>query len=444
MPKNTVLICSPSYAVRGGVESIINDLTRELPSRGWDAVLGLAKGSHFNDVSRYREAHRDLPIVEIDGTRGTRQARVDALKTIIRRVKPDIVLSARIYDVFPAVSSLKSTGKSPRLAITIQGYESQYFYDAHLYRDNLDLCVAAGNMISKAAVEWCGLPEERVVSIPGVVRPPFCEPTPRRLGEQLHIGYVGRLDQSDKRVLDLVSLVRFLDQTDLRYLFRVVGDGTEREVMCESLKDQIAQGRLVFEGWKNHTQLYEEVYPNLDCFVNFSPAEGVSVGGGEAMAHGVVPVVSQCIGIKTEQQYVEGVNSLTFPVGDIATASGNILRLWDEPGLLTRLSSEAARRMRDGRYSFSSVIDSWADAFDRCLAQPPRTGALPSVSPAKDGRLASMGFPPAVAQHLRNFVGRRHNHADPGGEWPTGSGLLTEDAATEIMRFAAEYENSRC
>src|SRR5258708_3246469 len=111
MPKNTVLICSPSYAVRGGVESIINDLSRELPKRGWNAVLGLGKGGHFNDVSRYRKAYHDLPIVEIDGTRGTQQARVDALKAIIRRVRPDIVLSARIYDVFPAVSSLKKTGK---------------------------------------------------------------------------------------------------------------------------------------------------------------------------------------------------------------------------------------------------------------------------------------------------------------------------------------------
>jgi glycosyltransferase involved in cell wall biosynthesis len=442
MPKKTVLICSPSFALRGGVESIINDLCHELPHYGWTVVLGLGKGSRFNDVSRYSETYPDLPIVEIDGTQGTQPSRVAALKATIKKVKPDIVLSARIYDAYAAVNSLKRTAGVPRLAITIQGYEPPYFYDARLYRESIDLCVAAGNMIRAAAIDWSGLPDERVVSIPAVVRPPYETPLPRRLGDKLRIGYVGRLDQSDKRILDLIPFIKLLGKGGLKYSFRVVGDGAEKAELVENLKDEVARGEVVFDGWKEHAQLYRQVYPELDCVVNFSPAEGVSVVGGEAMAHGAVPVFSQFVGMKAEGQYIDGVNSLTFPVGDIALAAENIKRLVSEPGLLARLSSEAAFRMHKGRYSFKGVISAWAESFDRCLMQPSRIGERPRINVPADGRLTRMGLPPSFAQRIRHLVGRKQIHSDPGSEWPTGSGRATESECRDLMRFAFEHENS--
>ena len=68
---NTVLICSPSSSLHGGVENIIKDLCNELPARGWKATLALGRGTHFNNVDAYRKEYPDLPIVEIDGTGGT-------------------------------------------------------------------------------------------------------------------------------------------------------------------------------------------------------------------------------------------------------------------------------------------------------------------------------------------------------------------------------------
>ncbi|MDQ5846449.1 MAG: glycosyltransferase family 4 protein [Acidobacteriota bacterium] len=440
MPTKTLLICSPSFALRGGVESIINDLCRELPHLGWNVVLGLGKGSRFNDVSKYRQTYPDLPIVEIDGTRGTRLSRVAALKTVIRKINPAIVLSARVYDTYAAVNELKTDNGSPRLAITIQSYEPHYFYDARSFRESVDLCVAAGNMIQAAATNWSGLPVDRVVSIPSVVRPPNRTTSPRRLGDQIRIGYVGRLDQSDKRILDLVPLIKHLERLGLAYHFRVVGDGPDRISLIEDIGSEIALGRVQFLGWKDHAHLYEHVYPELDCVVNFSPAEGVSVVGGEAMAHGVVPVFSEFIGIKTEGQYLNEINCLTFPVGDVDRAARNIQRLGTEPGLLTRLSREAAVRMHKGRYSFKDVMSAWAGSLDHCLEQSPRNGTMPDLGLPADGRLTRIGLPPATAQRVRDLMGRKYRHNDPGSEWPSGSGLMTEEAAKEVLQFGRSHE----
>jgi len=440
MPKNTVLICSPSYAVRGGVESIINDLSHELPKRGWNAVLGLGKGSRFNDVEAYRRAHPDLATVEIDGTKGTRPGRLKALTRVVEDIHPDIVISARLFDACEAVSFLKHHRRAPRFALMVRGYEPHYLFDARLYKNNIDLCVVDGNLLAAACVTWCGLDSDRVVSIPGRIRLPKAPVKPRTGGNNLRIGYVGRLTQSDKRVLDIVPLVRRLDEIGFAYTLSIVGEGSQGSELRGCLMPQVLEGKVSFLGWKQNEELYESVYPGLDCFINCSPSEGVTISGREAMVHGVVPVVSRFIGLKTEGQYLHEFNSLTFPVGDVEAAVANFERLAREPRLLFRLS-ENAIRSQTGRYTFTGAMDAWAEALDRCMEHPPRVGPAPILSLPTDGRLTRMGLSPEKAQRLRDLLGRRHVHSDAGSEWPTGSGLLTEDVATEIMRFAAEYEN---
>ena len=44
-----LLICNISRSLQGGVENIVADLVRKLPSRGIDPVVGLTKGARYND-----------------------------------------------------------------------------------------------------------------------------------------------------------------------------------------------------------------------------------------------------------------------------------------------------------------------------------------------------------------------------------------------------------
>ena len=128
-----IVIFSPSYATGGGVETIIHDLCRTLPSRGWNPILALAQGASFNCVDRYRDLHPDLPIVAVDGTKGTRQARLEALTNTIKSLSPDIVLSFRLFDAYFAAALEKQHRKNLRLAIAIRGYEPHYLFDARLF-----------------------------------------------------------------------------------------------------------------------------------------------------------------------------------------------------------------------------------------------------------------------------------------------------------------------
>jgi glycosyltransferase involved in cell wall biosynthesis len=434
-----LLICSPSLAIYGGVESIVAEVCRQLPAFGWDVVLGLGNGGRFNDVERYREAYPDLPVVEIEGTRGTRQGRREGLLKAIRVVSPDVVLIARVFDAYPVVSALKRKRGAPRLAVTIQAYEPQYVFDARLFERHIDLCVTSGEMLRRVSVEWAGLPEERVVSVPGGVRAPDVPVSPREGGDVLRLGYVGRLDPGQKRIGDLVALLEIFERWSLRYRMEIVGTGPAEAELQARLAQLVEVGRVSFHGWLTGHALYHKIYPELDCLVHFAHTEGVTIAPREAMAHGVVPVVSRFIGLAVERQFVHEMNALTFPVGDVEAAAACVRRLFEEPGLLRRLSESAMQSQR-GRYSSEGAMRAWAEAFDRCLEQPARTGDLPRVPFAPDGRLTRSGVPPWLAQRVRDLLGRRHDHTDPGSEWPTGSGLMTPEAADSIRCFGESLE----
>ena len=231
-----------------------------------------------------------------------------------------------------------------------------------------------------------------------------------------------------------------MDRNAVDYTLDIIGAGPSETELLQRLTGWIANGRVKFHGWQSKEQLYGEFLPNMDCFIHFAHTEGITIAPREAMAHGVVPVISQFAGLHAEQHFVHERNCLTFPVGDFEAAAINIKRLISDPGLFRRLANNALAS-QTGKYIFAGSMDAWAEAFDRCLEQPSATGATPNLNHPPDGRLTRLGLPPRVAQRVRDLFGRRQIHNDPGSEWPTGSGLMTAETAEEILQFGRDYES---
>jgi glycosyltransferase involved in cell wall biosynthesis len=414
-----VLIVTPSAYLRGGVETIIHDLCRELPHLGWCSELGLAAGERFHLVSRYRVAYPEVTLHPILPRFPTRRARVEAIIRVVRDVAPDIVVAARIADAYEAVARLKLAGKAPRLGIAVRGLEAQYVHDVSAYRDFIDACFVDGRLIERACIELASIDRARVFNLPGGVRPSLLPPGPRVPGEVLRIGYVGRLAQADKRVLDLIGLVERLEQADLPFMLSVIGDGPEAAALKGALDTPARRSRIRFLAWQTHEALYRDVFPQLDCLLNFSPTEGVTIAPREGLVHGVVPVLSRFPGLVTEGVFRDGHNALTFEVGDMDAAARHVLALHREPGLLARLSA-AAIVSQKGRYLFEGSMRAWADAFDSCLRAPPSCGRGLPVDDEPRPRLERLGLPGVVADRLRSWSRRMPQPREPGGEWPHG------------------------
>jgi len=414
-----VLIVTPSAYLRGGVETIIHDLCRELPSLGWCSELGLAAGERFHIVSRYRAAYSQVTLHPIVPRFPTRRARVEAIMSVVREFAPDIIVADRVADAYEAVARLKMAGERLRLGVAVRALEAHSIYDVRAYRDFIDACFVDGRFIEHACVEIARIDRDRAFNLPGGVRRPVVQAVPRVPQDVLRIAYVGRLAQADKRVLDLIALVERLERANLPFKLSVVGDGPEAAVLQTALATPARRPRIQFLGWQTHEALYRDVFPHVDCLLNFSPTEGVTIAPREGLVHGAVPVLSRFPGLVAEGVFRDGHNALTFEVGRIDAAARHVLALQREPGLLARLSA-AAIVSQQGPYLFDGSMRAWANALDACLRAPLRCGrALPMHDEPK-GRLERMGLPGSVADRLRSWSGRIPQPRDPGEEWPCG------------------------
>lgn len=438
-----LLICSRSHVPEGGADRIIVDLCRHLPRHGWDVRLALTQGARYNDVDHYLSVlGRDLPAIPVDGRLGTRTARIKALRATIRSARPDVVLSMRVFDTYEAVLLEKhALSGAPRLAVGIRSFEPPYLADLSMYSGSVDLCVTSGELLADLAVQACGLERDRVLSIGGGVHPPLQQVIPRKSSAMLSLLYAGRLDDGQKRIADLPPLLDALDRRGVTFCLHIAGSGPAEELLRERLAPRIANGQVVLHGWVTRENLYQYLYPQADIFLHLAGWEGMTIAPREAMAHGVVPVISRFRGLLREGQFVDGMNALTFPIGDPEAAADSVHRLQREPGLLARLSEAAAQSQQD-RYSFDGAIAAWAEALERCVAQPGRSGALPAISDPNVGRLSRWGVSEAWQTRLRRWARRPVQHFSPGSEWPTASGRMNDQQRCEFEVHAKRIDES--
>jgi glycosyltransferase involved in cell wall biosynthesis len=437
MPK--VLFLSPSASIHGGVETILHDLCRELPKRGWTPVLGLASGGRFQDAARYEAANPGLPVHRVVPRSFTQRARVEAIIEAVRTVHPDVVVCSRIADTYEAVARLKLSTSSPRLVVTIRGLGAQELHDLSCFQHLVDTCIVDGRLVAEACIAIGGMERERVFSVPGGVHAPVVPVRPRVPGRQLHIGYVGRIANHDKRVFDLIAVVRRLEQLELPYKLSIVGVGPDLPALKAALETPERDSRISFLGWCSHVELYRHILPGLDCVMNFSPNEGVTIAPREGMIHGAVPVLSRFPGLLIEGVFQPNHNSLIFEVGDLEEAAHHLANLQHQPGLLERLSANALCS-QTGPYIFEYSMDGWATALSACLSLSPKlNGGLPKRSKPKP-RLERMGVPEAFADRLRAMAGRIPIPGGPGDEWPHCWAPLPAGAQTDLERFTRSIE----
>jgi glycosyltransferase involved in cell wall biosynthesis len=245
----------------------------------------------------------------------------------------------------------------------------------------------------------------------------------------LRIGYVGRLDAHDKRVLDLIDLARELKALGVAYDLTLAGAGPARE----SLERGLA-GRARFLGELPVDELYANVFPNLDVLVLFSAAEAGPQVVWQAMHYRVVPVVSRYRGATAENVLREGETALLFPVGDTHAAAAQIARLDD--ALLAQLAANAERAV-DPDYLLDDSLRRWAEVFDEAVALPRAVGEIPELSPS--GAYERLHLPPTLAHALRKLTRRLPEPRNPGDEWPH-HGAIDGETIAKIDELAKRLD----
>ena len=411
-------------------------LTRCLPDRGWEPVVGLVSG-RWHNVDRYLEAYPSLPWVSIHNPTGSTEGRRRALATVVRKEAPDAVVGVNIADVYSACHRVRQEGGKPFSTImTFHGIADDLLGDLKRECDHIDGVIGTNQLACLLCSELAGMAAERICYAPyGVdVEGLGAITCKERIDGPLKIAYVGRLDNDQKRVEMIPRILRFLDENCVDFEIDIAGDGPMRESLQRSLSPWLRNGRANMLGAVSQRAVSREIYVRADVLLVTSSWETGPIVIWEAMAAGVAVVTSKYVGCGLEGALKHGKNCLMYPVDDTRTAAQLLERLADKDEA-KKLATEG-RRLVVERYSIEESVRAWAEALDRLVTMGPKQISVAVTPPLAAGRLDVL-LGTRWGETLRRCCGVSFSHSSAGGEWPhtlaPGTGQATLLQAAEHL-----------
>jgi glycosyltransferase involved in cell wall biosynthesis len=173
--------------------------------------------------------------------------------------------------------------------------------------------------------------------------------------------YVGRLEEEQKRISDVVSALCGVARRIPNLEAWIVGEGRARNEVVRLIQQNEMGARVQFLGWINNANIYE-VLVQCHALILLSDYEGLPISMLEAMAAGVVPIcLDMRSGIRDVIQH--GVNGLIVEDREedffaaVKTLERNVAK-WQQISI-------AARETIRQHYSIKICAGQWVDLLQR-------------------------------------------------------------------------------
>lgn len=367
----------------GGCQTFLVNLARSIPALGGEVHVVTAPGPE-NTMARRLESLGAAVHVDLWPSRDLPEDRAVLLATWAAARGMDAYMVSVSADVgwlaLPLLPADVCT-------IAVVQSDNRSFYDPlRHYAPFVDRAIGVSLETQRKIVERCGLPETRALRIPyGVDRLPWAEARSRWRdpppSAPLRIGYVGRLEQAQKRILDLPLVAAELTKRGVSFRLDVVGDGGERESLERRLATPDLGGKVRLWGWLPPDDVGPRLR-DLDVIILLSDSEGLPTALLEAMGHAVVPVVTD-IASGHRDVVSSGWNGYLVDVADINGFADAIQRLDRDRQLLQRLRQAAwESTVRHSREAMADAYFSMMQRLrsDRATERAPRpSGRFPPM-----------------------------------------------------------------
>lgn len=434
MGNRRVLFVAPSAHVLGGIPVWLDCLLPGLQARGWDCTLGLASGAHHDDRV-YLRAHPWHQSCVFRNKTGSRRGREDALISLISDVGPSIVVGVNIADCYGATRRLKRSHYSaPRFVSSQHAIQGSMVADVLANADVCDAVVVTNMLLRECIAEQ--VRDERLLYAPYGVALPQSFPAPHRncSRSEVHLLFAGRLDEGQKRILDIARIVQAGRARSLKVVVDIAGTGPDENLLRSFVERGALGGAFRFVGALSQRGLVD-TYRNYDALLVTSEWETGPIVIWEAMAHGLPVITSRYTGAGAERALLDDKNCLMFDVGDIESAVEAIERLV-APGRRVQLAREG-RRLIESRYTLEKSADAWAQAMEQVKSLPAMSRPSACLNREREGRLDTM-FGSMLGEAARRLLRMRFLHAEPGAEWPHTYSVGMDERAFMAASRAAD------
>ncbi len=440
-----ILIITGSAALFGGVQHWLSYLYPGLKSKGLDVCVGVVEGPNFNKPEPFINEFKYENWTIIKCLTCTPEGRARAVMKALLAQNPDLVLGVNIADTYEGCLRARTKGWHGKVAMTLHGIEADYYDDIKRTKHVLDAVVCTNRLTCKIVEDVAAFEKSKIFYAPyGVLIPD----SPNALAtiskkKEIVVAYSGRLEQSQKRIHDLLKIFNKLDEKNVSYKLLIAGSGPEEIQLRNAFKTHIQKGKVKFLGKLVPTELGEKLYLQADILIITSLWETGPIVAWEAMAHGCVVVSSEYIGSKAENALIHKRNCMKFPIGDTKKAAEVIEALFDTPELFVRLNSEGLKLVNN-RYSRSKSIEAWINVIDKLLDLPPNKALTEKYwRHIPQGRLDKfLGC--SLAETVRLILVKKFMSKGPGSEWPHAYSKIppySEQFFSEVSQIENQLEN---
>jgi glycosyltransferase involved in cell wall biosynthesis len=227
--------------------------------------------------------------------------------------------------------------RNPAIGV-LHADEEAYYELARRYRDAVSALVCVSRRIAHTTRARLGdrIPPLPVIPCGVIVRDPV-----RRndTGAGVQLVWVGRIEQRQKRVLDLPAILQRLGSLGTDARLTIIGEGPDRSSLLSAMGADL-KSRVRWLGWLDAERVRHEL-SQADILLLPSAFEGMPLVVMEALAEGCAVVSSNVSGVEDLASHPLAVNCLwTHEVGDVDAA----VKLVQRAEMLPRVNRRAAAR----------------------------------------------------------------------------------------------------
>lgn len=343
----------------GGAQTFLFKLADGLALSGHEVHV-VSNGSGNNKIRRQIQDSQAAVHADLWESSGLVEETASVLAHRLNDLRPDVF----VVSVSPDIGWVVLPQLDPQIATVAIGHtDSETFYaPARHYREFLTRVVGVSAEVCESYDSKCGIDKTRIEWIPYGVEASETAPMETD-GGPLRMIYVGRIDEHQKRISDLIKVVRRLSHEGVDFTFEIVGDGDEMPTVKRELAGEIASGCVVLHGWLDGDEVIARLRVS-EVFVLTSAYEGFCIALVEAMANGCTPVVTD-IKSGNKQLVQDGENGFVVSVGDIDGFVDKIKVLADDRKKLLRMRRRAWATGK--QYSIERMVDNYGRCFEKAV-----------------------------------------------------------------------------
>lgn len=408
-----VLFLSKSTPVFGGVERWLADLSAGLERLGHQCTTALALGKTFHDPAKYREAYPELRTTELDGLTGSKIGRHKAVSGCLSRLSPDVVIPVMLADGL-RVSAEQKARQGYKLVYPVHELAEGVEADIARYGTAMDRIVFVDRSSKARYRQVCeGMDEKLSLIRCGV--PPACRQRMNRESSLIRLGYCGRLEHFQKRVLDLAELCSRLDALGLEFTVDIVGEGSCANALAHEMAGIRSRHSVRFWGARSRDELYREFYPRINTLFIPSIGETGPLAAFEAIVNGVWVICSDFRGRAENGILRNGENCSVFPVGNMEAAATAFRDRVD--ALRQFQGSDGAMPVDSAMVSLQEMVNSWDGLIRQISMEEGGQAAAQSHQAISPGR-TKFSATERMLEFCRRVSGKHYVHSSVRSEWP--------------------------